>query len=348
MNDNSFTPLSELGEFGLIKHLAKKIACNRKSTIKGIGDDAAVIDIDNDKYLLLTTDMLIEGIHFDITYTPLFHLGYKSVVVNLSDIYAMNGIPSQITFSFAVSNKYTKEAIDELYEGIASACQEYNVDLVGGDTSSSLKGMLISVTAIGECNKNEIIYRSTAKNNDLICVSGDLGAAYIGLQVLLREKITFTNNPSAQPNLKPYEYVIKKHLHPKARKDIIDELKSNNIKANSMIDISDGLASELLHLCEQSNLGCEIYDDKIPISSFTENTAAEFNINPLTCALNGGEDYELLFTVDLNDYEKIKDLKNISIIGYMTKKNKEYNLISGNQKISITAQGWDAFLKKNK
>jgi len=340
-SENDETQISELGEFGLIEHLTKSIKIKNGTTIKGIGDDAAVLDYNNKK-ILVTTDLLVEGIHFNLIYTPLKHLGYKAVVVNLSDICAMNGVPRQITVSIAISKKFTVEAIEELYEGIRLACEKYGIDLIGGDTSSSLTGLLISVTAIGEANETDIVYRSGAKVNDLICVSGDLGAAYMGLQLLEREKYMFTENSKIQPDFSGHEYILERQLKPEPRIDIITKLTEINVKPTSMIDISDGLSSELMHICKNSNVGCKIYSEKIPIDITTCNMANEFNIAPEIAALNGGEDYELLFTVSLKDYEKIKNLKEISVIGNIIDESDGMNLISDDGKqIPITAQGWN-------
>ncbi|PIY02434.1 MAG: thiamine-phosphate kinase [Bacteroidetes bacterium CG_4_10_14_3_um_filter_31_20] len=340
-SENDETQISELGEFGLIEHLTKSIKIKNGTTIKGIGDDAAVLDYNNKK-ILVTTDLLVEGIHFNLIYTPLKHLGYKAVVVNLSDICAMNGVPRQITVSIAISKKFTVEAIEELYEGIRLACEKYGIDLIGGDTSSSLTGLLISVTAIGEANETDIVYRSGAKVNDLICVSGDLGAAYMGLQLLEREKYMFTENSKIQPDFSGHEYILERQLKPEPRIDIIKKLTEINVKPTSMIDISDGLSSELMHICKNSNVGCKIYSEKIPIDITTCNMANEFNIAPEIAALNGGEDYELLFTVSLKDYEKIKNLKEISVIGNIIDESDGMNLISDDGKqIPITAQGWN-------
>ncbi len=338
------TQISELGEFGLIEHLTKSIKIKNESTIKGIGDDAAVLNYKNKK-ILVTTDLLVEGIHFNLIYTPLKHLGYKAVAVNLSDICAMNGIPRQITVSIAISKKFTVEAIEELYEGIRLACDKYGIDLIGGDTSSSLTGLLISITAIGEANETDIVYRDGAKNTDLICVSGDLGAAYMGLQLLEREKHVFSENSNIQPDFFGHEYILERQLKPEPRIDIITKLKKINIKPTSMIDISDGLSSEIMHICKNSNTGCKIYSEKIPVDITTCNMANEFNIASETAALNGGEDYELLFTVSLKDYEKIKNIKEITIIGNITEVSEGMNLISpdGNL-ISITAQGWNGII----
>lgn len=339
------TELSTLGEFGLIKHLTENIVLQNESSIKGVGDDAAVLDYKS-KQIVVTTDLLLEGIHFDLAYVPLQHLGYKAVVVNLSDVYAMNAIPKQITVSIGTSNRFSVEAVEELYKGIYIACEKYGVDLVGGDTSSSMSGLVISVTAIGEAEKENIVYRSGAKDSDLICVTGDLGGAYMGLQLLEREKKIFRENPKIQPDLAGNDYILERQLKPEARKDISTLLKALNIVPTSMIDISDGLASELLHICTQSELGCTVYEDKIPIDPTTYNKAREFNLDPTVCAMSGGEDYELLFTIDLKDYDKIKGNPDVTVIGHMTNKSAGYQLVtkSGSQH-PITAQGWDAFLK---
>ncbi|PCI07174.1 MAG: thiamine-phosphate kinase [Flavobacteriaceae bacterium] len=336
------TALSELGEFGLIKHLTKFFAINCDSTEKAVGDDAAVLEF-GDKQVLLTTDLLVEGVHFDLSYMPLKHLGYKAVMVNLSDVYAMNGTASQITVSIAISNRFTLEALEELYAGIQLACTNYNVDLVGGDTSSSTKGMLISITAIGTADKKDVVYRNGAKPNDLLVVSGDLGAAYLGLQVLEREKQVFEANPNAQPELENYSYLVERQLKPEARKDIVKILKDLDVKPTAMIDISDGLSSEILHITSQSEVGCNLYEDKIPLDPQFISTCEEFNLDSTTIALSGGEDYELLFTVSQTDFDKIKGNPHLSIIGHMTDKSEGVNLITrGNQKVEITAQGWNA------
>lgn len=334
--------LLDLGEFGLIEHLTKDFKTINKSTIYGVGDDAAVLSSGKRK-IIITTDLLVEGIHFDMVYTPPKHLGYKSVVVNLSDIYAMNAIPEQITVSIAVSKKYSLKVLDDLYYGIKLACDNYKIDLVGGDTSSSITGMIISVTAVGYANENEIVYRNGAKINDLICVSGDLGGAYMGLQLLEREKSVFNVNPDTQPVLSGYDYILERQLKPEARKDIIELLKKLGIKPNSMIDISDGLSSELLHICKASEKGCYIYEEKIPIHKNTMKMAEEFNMYPGIAALNGGEDYELLITVPVSDYDKIKSLTEISIIGHITDLSEGKKIITpdGNQ-IDLKAQGWNA------
>jgi thiamine-monophosphate kinase len=342
MSDDKTRTISELGEFGLINHLTKDIKIKNKSTLKGIGDDAAVLDYQNKK-IVVTTDLLVEGIHFDFTYTPLKHLGYKAAVVNFSDVYAMNAQPKQITVAIALSSKFTLKAIEELYSGIRLACENYNVDFVGGDTSSSITGLTLSITAIGECDDENIVYRNTAKVNDIVCVSGDLGGAYMGLQLLEREKQVFEKDPNFKPQLDKYDYILERQLKPEARRDIVKLLKDNNICPTSMIDISDGLSSEVLHICKDSMVGCSLYEEKIPINQQTKDMAIELNINPVVCALNGGEDYELLFTVSINDYEKIKNLQNISIIGHITKEGDGVNLITNdNKNIPITAQGWNA------
>ena len=340
--DKSSTSLSELGEFGLINHLTQNFKCNQPSTIKGVGDDAAVLEVIN-KQVLISNDLLVEGVHFDLSYMPLKHLGYKAVMVNLSDIYAMNGIATQITVSLAVSNRFPLEALDELYEGIYLACKTYKVDLVGGDTTSSTKGLLISINAIGEAVKEDIVYRSTAKPNDLLVVSGDLGAAYLGLQVLEREKQVFKVNPNSQPDLTNYSYLIERQLKPEARKDIVKLLKDLNVKPTAMIDISDGLSSEILHICEQSKVGCNLYEEKLPLDPQVIATCEEFELNSTTIALSGGEDYELLFTISQDDFKKIKGNPNLTVIGHITDKNEGANLITrANQKIKLTAQGWNA------
>jgi thiamine-monophosphate kinase len=340
------TELNELGEFGLIKALTKKFTTKVDSTVKGVGDDAAVISISEEDAMLVSTDFLIEGVHFDLMYTPLKHLGYKAVVVNISDICAMNGRPEQITVSLAVSNRFPLEALEELYAGINLACKHYNVDLVGGDTSSSLSGLVISVTALGRAKKSEITYRSGAKEHDLLVVTGDLGGAYVGLQVLEREKDVFKTNSSIQPDLDGHDYIMERQLKPEARWDVIKFLKELDVVPTSMIDISDGLASEVLHLCEASKVGCHVYDEKIPIDGQTSMTAIEFNLNPNTCALNGGEDYELLFTVAQKDFDKIKGNPNWTIIGHMTGDNDgKYIVDKQGAAIELVAQGWDHYKK---
>ena len=335
------TALSELGEFGLIDRLTKNISIRNPTTIKGVGDDAAVID-PGKKMVLVSTDLLVEGIHFDMTYTPLMHLGYKTVVVNVSDIAAMNGIPGQITISMAISSRYTAEALDEIYKGINLACERYHIDLVGGDTSSSGSGLMISVTILGEADKDEIVYRNGAKPGDLLCVTGDLGSAYVGLLLLEREKKVFQANPGMQPELTGFDYQVGRLLKPEARTDIRTLLQGIGVKPTSMIDISDGLASEVLHLCKQSDVGCKIYENKIPIDAHTREVAIEFNIIPTVAALSGGEDYELLFTIPQNDFEKVKDVAGISVIGHMTTPGSGKFLVTPEGKESeLTAQGWD-------
>ena len=346
-DNTSDTNLAELGEFGLIKHLTQHIELYQPSTIKGVGDDAAVINYE-DLQTVISTDILIEGVHFDLTYVPLRHLGYKSVIVNLSDVYAMNAHPKQILVSIALSNRFKLEAIEELYSGMLAACKKYKVDLVGGDTTSSLSGLVISITAIGGVKKDDITYRNGAKETNLLCVSGDLGGAYMGLQILEREKSVFKENPKLQPDLEGKDYLLERQLKPEARKDIIETLHSLGIKPTAMIDVSDGLSSELLHLCSQSDVGVELYEEKIPIDSLTYETAREFNLDPTLCALSGGEDYELLFTVDINEYEKLKNSMDITIIGHITDKAKGCNMISKSGTVhELKAQGWNALLKKN-
>lgn len=336
------TEISELGEFGLIEHLSEKIKLFNTSSHKGIGDDAAVIDNRN-KLTLVSTDLLIEGVHFDLVYTPMKHLGYKAAVVNFSDIYAMNATPKQITVSIAISNRFSLEAIDELYEGIRLACNKYKVDIVGGDTTSSLSGLFISITVIGEAEEGEIVYRNTANENDLICVTGSLGGAYTGLLLLEREKHEFEANPNMQPNLEGCEFVLEKQLKPEARIDIIEALKQAGIKPTAMIDISDGLASEIMHICKQSDKGCRIYDEKLPIEQIVMQKILDFNIDPSTAAFNGGEDYELLFTINIKDFAKIQLIPDIKIIGNITQANEGINIITKRgEMIPITAQGWDA------
>jgi thiamine-monophosphate kinase len=340
------TELSELGEFGLIDRLAKNIMPKHAGTVKGIGDDAAVIDTGNN-LLLLSTDLLLEGVHFNLTYMPLKHLGYKAAVVNISDIAAMNGIPKQMTVSIAVSNRFSLEAIEELYRGIGMACDKYNVDLVGGDTSSSVSGLLISVTITGEAAREEIVYRNGAKVGDLLCVTGDLGGAYAGLLILEREKQVYKANPNMQPELTGHEYVLARQLKPEARTDLRNIFKEIGVLPTSMIDISDGLASETLHLCHQSNTGCRIYEEKIPMDEETRRLALEFNIIPTVCALSGGEDYELLFTIKQTDYDKIRNVPEITVIGHITVSGDGQNLITPDgQTVKLTAQGWDAFNRK--
>jgi thiamine-monophosphate kinase len=337
------TELDSIGEFGLIDKLTENINKYHDSTHVGIGDDAAVIDC-GDMYRVVSTDMLVEGVHFDLAYVPLKHLGYKAVVVNLSDIYAMNAEATQITVSIAASNRFSVEALDELYDGIKTACDLYKVDLVGGDTTSSLSGLVISITAIGEVNKDELVLRSGGKENELLVVTGNLGGAFMGLQVLEREKAVFKENPEIQPVLEGVDYILERQLKPEARKDIIHFLKELNVKPTSMIDISDGLVSELLHLCTKSDLGCVIYDEKLPIDHETHRVAREFDLDPSTCALNGGEEYELLFSIKQDDFEKIKGNEHMTIIGHYTDKGSGASVIDrGGVVIPMQAQGWNHF-----
>jgi thiamine-monophosphate kinase len=345
-DNTSRTELSELGEFGLIRHLTQYIKLSQESTVKGVGDDAAVIDNTN-LQTLVSTDMLVEGVHFDLTYVPLKHLGYKSVIVNLSDIFAMNAKPKQIVVSIAISSRFSLEAVEELYAGMLLACNKYNVDLVGGDTTSSISGLVISITAIGSSKKEKIVYRDGAKETNLLCVSGDLGGAYMGLQILEREKTIFKENPKLQPDLEGKDYILERQLKPEARNDIIELFEKLRIIPTSMIDISDGLSSEILHLCTQSKVGVELYDEKIPVDEQTYNTAREFNLDPSLCALSGGEDYELLFTIDLSDYEKIKNLNEIAVIGHMTNESKGRLLVAKDGSVhDLKAQGWNSLLEK--
>ena len=336
------TSLADLGEFGLINHITKYFKIENASTVTGIGDDAAVLDASK-KQTLVTTDLLIEGVHFDLSYMPLKHLGYKAVMVNLSDVYAMNGAAEQITVSIAVSNRFPLEAIEELYSGIQLACETYKVDLVGGDTTSSTKGILISVTAIGKVEKEDIVLRSGAKETDLIVVSGDLGAAYLGLQVLEREKQVFNVDPNNQPDLDSYTYLIERQLKPEARRDVAGFLKELAVKPTAMIDISDGLSSEIMHICSQSKVGCKIYEEKLPLDPQVISACEEFNLDSTMVALSGGEDYELLFTVPIADFEVIKGNPNFSIIGHITAENQGLNLVTrASQEIELKAQGWNA------
>lgn len=338
---NSRTEISSLGEFKLIDHLAQEIKITHPTTIQGIGDDAAVIG-NQEEITLLSTDLLVEGVHFDLTYTPLKHLGYKAAVTNFSDIAAMNALPTQMLVGIALSNRFSVEAIDEIYSGMRLACEQYGVDLVGGDTTASKSGLFISITITGQAAKNKITYRRGAKENDLLCVSGDLGAAYMGLLLLEREKQEFLANPNMQPNLQGNDYVLQRQLKPEARVDIVKLLAEKDILPTSMIDISDGLASEVLHLCKASQTGCVIYENKIPIDAATCQVADEFEIMPVIASLNGGEDYELLFTISQSDYDKVKDLKDIFIIGHITEKASGAMLVPDNGPlIPIQAQGWD-------
>ena len=340
--DQSRTSLSQLGEFGLIEHLTKNFAITHESTLTSIGDDAAVLDF-GDKKAVISTDLLVEGVHFDLAYMPLKHLGYKAVVANVSDICAMNATPKQITVSIAVSNRFPLEALEELFEGIALASKIYNVDVIGGDTTSSQKGLIISITAIGEANLEDIVYRNGAKVTDLLVVSGDIGAAYMGLQVLEREKQVFQVNPNNQPVLDDYTYLIERQLKPEARNDVKELLEKLEIKPTAMIDISDGLSSEILHLCKQSNVGCNLYEEKIPVDPQLINVCEEFNLDITTIALSGGEDYELLFTIAMEDFDKIKGNPNFTIIGHMVDAQEGNHLITrANTKIELKARGWNA------
>ena len=336
------TTLSELGEFGLIEHLTTNFSIKNPSTILGIGDDAAVLNF-KDKSVVVSTDLLVEGVHFGLSYMPLKHLGYKAIIVNLSDIYAMNARATQVTVSIAVSNRFGLEALEALYEGIHTAAKVYGVDVVGGDTTSSTSGLTISVTAIGEINASDLVKRSEAKPNDLLVVSGDIGAAYLGLQVLEREKEVFKVNPNNQPDLDPYTYIIERQLKPEARKDIVQLLKDLDVKPTAMIDISDGLSSEIIHLCKQSNVGCDLYEEKIPLDPQVISTCEEFNLDSTTIALNGGEDYELLMTISQDDYPKIKANPNLTVVGYMTDVCSGMHLVTrGDEKIPLIAQGWNS------
>lgn len=338
----SRTEISQYGEFGLIKHLTERFININPSTIKGVGDNAAVLDYGNKK-VLVTTDLLLEGIHFDLMYVPLKHLGYKAAIVNFSDIYAMNGQPKQITVSLGISKRFAVEDLEEIYAGIELACEKYGVDLVGGDTSASLTGLAISITCIGEGDEDKIVYRNGAKENDLICVTGDLGSAYMGLQLLEREKVVFTANSEAQPDFEDKDYILQRQLKPEARKDIIEALAKLEIVPSSMMDISDGLSSELIHICTQSNVGCRIYEDKLPINYQAAVMAEEFNMSIVTAVLNGGEDYELLFTVPMEHYDKIAAMKGVGIVGHIGKAEHGLNLIGRQgEEIGLRAQGWNS------
>jgi len=342
-NKQNRTELSSLGEFGLIDLIKKNVVLQQPGSFVGIGDDAAVID-NGPGRTVITTDMLVEGVHFDLTFTPLKHLGYKAVVVNISDICAMNAIPKQIVCALAMSNRFSLEAVEELMAGMLLACERYGVDLVGGDTCSSPHGLTISITAIGHAADDELVYRDGAKVNDLICVTGDLGAAYMGLQLLNREKKIFLENPAVQPELQGFDYLLERQLKPEARLDIIQRFKTWYVKPTSMIDISDGLASEVMHLCKNSNTGCQLYEEKLPIDHLTGELGIELGLDPTVAALNGGEDYELLFTLPVSEYEKVKDRGEISIIGHMTETATGYRFIDRQQNMhELKAQGWDAF-----
>ncbi|BAV09647.1 thiamine-monophosphate kinase [Filimonas lacunae] len=339
------TEIGSLGEFGLIEHLTKNFETHQVSTVVSVGDDAAVIDHFG-KQTVVTTDLLIEGVHFDLMYTPLKHLGYKSVVVNLSDVYAMNAIPTQITMSIGISNRFSVEALDEFYEGVYAACEKYQVDLIGGDTSASQKGFIISVTAIGEVTPGKFVKRSTAQKGDLICLTGTVGGAFLGLTLLEREKKIYLENPQVQPDLENESYIVGKLLKPEARKDIIEFFEKNDIVPTSMMDVSDGVSSEVLHLCRQSSLGCRIYEEKLPMAEEARAAAFKFGLDPTTCALSGGEDYELIFTMKQEDYDKITLQEEIAVIGYMTDLEEGKKILTkGGNTFDITAQGWNAFQK---
>jgi len=339
------TELSELGEFGLIDLLTKNISLENESSLYGVGDDAAVID-NKGKLTLVSTDLLVEGVHFDLSYTPLRHLGYKAAVANISDIVAMNGTARQLLIGLSVSNRFPVEALEELYAGIRQACKIYHVDLVGGDTTSSVKGLFLSITVIGVADPEEVVYRNTARENDLICVSGDLGGAYMGLLLLEREKAAFQGDPNMQPDLEGYDYILERQLKPEPRTDIIRVLKESRVKPTAMIDISDGLGSEILHICKGSKLGCRIYEEKIPIDATTINMAEVFKISHWTAALNGGEDYELLFTINQKDFEKVRLIPGISVIGHMTEESLGAHLVATDGAlVEIMAQGWNALRK---
>ena len=340
--DQSRTSVASLGEFGLIDHLTKHFTITQPSTLKSIGDDAAVLDFGTKK-VVISTDLLVEGVHFDLAYMPLKHLGYKAVVANVSDICAMNATPTQITVSIAVSNRFPLEALEELFAGITSASKFYGVDVIGGDTTSSQKGLIISITAIGEANLEDIVYRNGAQTTDLLVVSGDIGAAYMGLQILEREKQVFQVNPNNQPDLEPYTYLIERQLKPEARRDLKELFEKLELKPTSMIDVSDGLSSEVMHLCKQSGVGCNLYEEKIPVDPQLINVCEEFNIDITTIALSGGEDYELLFTIKMEDYGKIKANPNFTVIGHMTQESEGMHLVTrANTKIELKARGWNA------
>ena len=346
MQENYRTEIATLGEFGLIKHLTEDIKLQNPETIYGVGDDAAVINVSNQQ-TLITTDMLMEGVHFDLVYTPLKHLGYKASISNFSDIYAMNGTPKQITVSIAVSKRFCIEDLEQLYDGLKLACQVHNVDLIGGDTTSSVTGLAISITCIGVADKDKIVYRNGAKETDLICVTGDLGAAYMGLQLLEREKAVFQGEKEVNPDFTGKEYLLERQLKPEARKDIIEALAKEGILPTAMMDVSDGLSSELMHICSQSKVGCRVYEERIPIDYQTAVMAEELNMNVSTCALNGGEDYELLFTVPLTMHDKVSTIKGVKVIGYITKQELGCALITrDNQEFELKAQGWNPLKEK--
>jgi thiamine-monophosphate kinase len=340
----SKTELSQLGEFGLIRRLTSGFVLQNKETVKGIGDDAAVLRFESEKDMLVSTDMLLEGVHFDLTYMPLKHLGYKAAVVNFSDVYAMNGQPKQLFVSLACSNRFPVEALEQIYEGIAAACRAYGVDLAGGDTTSSKAGLILSLSVIGEVERGKAVLRSGAKSGDLLVVSGDLGGAYVGLQLLEREKNVFMDHPEAQPDLEGNDYILERQLKPEARMDVVEYLAEIGVVPTAMVDVSDGLSSEILHICRQSNVGCHLYEEKIPIDPTTFSMAREFNLDPTVCALSGGEDYELLFTIEQRDYEKIKGSPLLSVIGHITDVSEGVQLVdkSGGMH-ELTAQGWNSF-----
>lgn len=338
----SSQPVSDLGEFGLIQHLTKYFKTSQQTTAKGVGDDAAVLTQETGFQTILTTDMLVEGVHFDLSYMPLKHLGYKAVVVNLSDVYAMNAKAEQITVSIAISNRFPVEAVEELYAGIQAACELYKVDLVGGDTTSSTSGLIISITAIGKAKAEDVVYRNGAKPNDLLVVTGDIGAAYLGLQILEREKQVFLVNPNTQPDLEPYSYLIERQLKPEARKDIPELLEKLGVKPTSMIDVSDGLSSEILHICNQSKVGCKLFEERIPLDPQFIATCEEFKLETTTVAMSGGEDYELLLTISIEDHDKIKGNPNLTVIGHITDADQGINLITrANTQVPIVAKGWN-------
>lgn len=348
MNEQNRTEISTLGEFGLIRRLTDDIKLVNESSHYGVGDDCAVLSFPADHEVLVTTDMLMEGVHFDLTYVPLKHLGYKAAMVNLSDIYAMNGTPRQLTVSLALSKRFCIEDMEDLYDGIRLACEQHGVDIVGGDTTSSLTGLAISITCIGEARKEDIVYRNGAKETNLICVTGDLGAAYMGLQLLEREKAVFKGQKEAQPDFAGKEYLLERQLKPEARRDIVRKLAEAGVKPTAMIDISDGLSSELMHICTQSHVGCRIYEEHIPIDYQTAVMAEELNMNVTTCALNGGEDYELLFTIPIADHEKVSKMEGVKLIGHITKEELGYGLITRDgQEFELKAQGWNPLKEEN-
>ncbi|MBR5277111.1 MAG: thiamine-phosphate kinase [Bacteroidaceae bacterium] len=347
MNEINRTEISTIGEFGLIEHLTSDITPVNQETKLGVGDDAAILQFNDDEEVLVSTDMLMEGIHFDLTYVPLKHLGYKSAIVNFSDIYAMNGTPKQITVSIALGKRFCIEDMEDFYAGLKLACERHNVDIVGGDTTSSLTGLAISITVIGTAPKGKSVKRSGAKTTDLICVSGDLGAAYMGLQLLEREKIATMDQEGVQPDFAGKEYLLERQLKPEARRDIIERLREANVTPTAMMDISDGLSSELLHICKQSKVGCRIYEDKIPVDYQTAIMAEELNLNVITCALNGGEDYELLFTVPIADHEKVASMKDVRLVGHIVKEELGAALITRDGvEMELKAQGWNPMKSK--